>query len=128
VRDTLEKLDGTWAMLDDLQRAHLDEVFTHSTVEMVAVAAADDAESLRAEIPRRRRRRWAVGSAGVFGAAAAGFLAFTLFWPSPNEQLLKDLPVLENLDEYRQIGDFEFLTRLLEEKEELFAEEGGDGA
>ena len=122
VRETLEKLEGTWELLDNLERAHVDEVFTQSTLEMVAVAAADDVQKEQAEAPRRRRRRWLIGGAGLLAAGAAGFLAVFLFRPSPNQQLLKDLPVLERLDEFRQIDDVKFLELLLENREDLFAE------
>jgi anti-sigma factor RsiW len=129
VRDTLEKLEGTWDLLDNLQRAHVDEVFTQSTLEMVAVAAADDVQKEQAEAPRRRRRRWLIAGAGMLGAGAAGFLAVFLFWPNPNRQLVEDLPVLERLDQYRQIDDVKFLELLLENREDLFpeaSEEEGD--
>jgi anti-sigma factor RsiW len=126
VRKTLERLEKTWDLLDDLGRAQVDEFFSRSTLEMVAVAASEDVEKQRAEAPRRRRRRWLAGAAGVLAAGALGFLAVWLFWPSPNDQLLRDLPVLERLDEYRQIDDVEFLELLLAQREELFPEETGD--
>lgn len=122
VRGALEKLQGTWDLLDSLERAHIDEVFTRSTLEMVAVAATDDVEREQAEAPRRRRRRWLIGGAGLLAAAAAGFLGVFLFRPDPNRQLLDDLPVLERLDEYRQIDRVEFLELLLENREDLFPE------
>jgi anti-sigma factor RsiW len=128
VRETLEKLEATWGLLDHLGQADLDEVFTRSTLEMVAVAAADDVQKQEADAPRRRRRRWLIGGASLMTAAAAGFLAVAMFWPSPNEQLLHDLPMLENYDEYRQIGDFQFLQLLLDEGDELFGEEVEDGS
>ncbi len=141
VRDTLERLEGTWDLLDNLDRAHVDEVFTRSTLEMVAVAASQDAVQEEAAVPHRRRRRWWLGSAAVLAAAAAGFLAAWLLRPDPNRQLLEDLPVLERLDQYRQVDDVGFLELLLEHEEELFPdadeddleevagtrEEGGDG-
>lgn len=126
VRDTLEKLEGTWDLLDSLGRAHVDEFFTRSTLEMVAVAAADDAEQEKQEAPRRRRRQWLIAAASVLTACGVGFLAVALFWPDPNRQLLKDLPVLERIDEYRQIDDIEFLELLAAHKAELFPEESGN--
>ena len=59
---------------------------------------------------------------GLLAAGAAGFLAVFLFRPDPNRQLLDDLPVLERLDEYRQIDKVEFLELLLENHEDLFPE------
>ncbi len=125
VRETLEKLEGTWELLDNLDRAQPDEIFTRSTLEMVAVAAADQLEKRQAEAPRRRRRRWLAGTASMLAAGAAGFLAIALFWPNPNEPLIRDLPVLDHLDEYRQIEDIEFLELLLKNKDALFGEEAG---
>ena len=122
VRDTLEKLEGTWDLLDNLERAHVEEVFTRSTMEMVAVAAADDVQKAQAHEPRRRHRRWLIGGAGLLAAGAAGFLAVFLFRPDPNRKLLDDLPVLERLDDYRQIDSVEFLELLLENREDLFPE------
>ena len=122
VRDMLEKLEGTWELLDNLERAHVDEVFTRSTLEMVAVAASDDVQEELATVPQRRRRQWLIGGAGLLAAGAAGFLGVFFFWPNPNRQLLHELPVLERLDEYRQIDGVKFLELLLENREELFAE------
>ena len=45
-------------------------------------------------------------------ALAGGFFAVVRLVPDPNRQLLEDLPVLENLDEYRQVDDIEFLRLL----------------
>jgi len=126
-RDTLERLEGTWDLLDSLDRVHVDEVFTKSTLEMVAVAASDDVEQEQAEAPRRRRRWWLAVGAGMLAACAVGFLVVWLLRPNPNDQLLEDLPVLERLDQYRQIDNVEFLELLLANQEELFPEDEEEG-
>ena len=46
--------------------------------------------------------------------------------PDPNRQLLQDLPVLENLDQYREIDSLDFLRLAAHEK--LFPENGGGDA
>ena len=118
VRRRLQSLERTWDLLDQLDTAPVGEPFTHTTLEMVAVAARDDVEHDRAEAPRRRRRRRLAIGGGLLAAAAAGFLAVACLAPDPNRQLLEDLPVLVNFDEYRQVENVEFL-RLLR-KEGLF--------
>jgi len=126
VRETLKRLDRTWELLDELDPSPVEETFTQTTLEMVTLAAAHDVSKQEEAGPRRRRRRWLIGTAGLLAAGLAGFGALALLWPNPNEPLLRDLPVLENLDEYRQIDDadgraVEFLRML--DREKVFAEE-----
>ena len=115
VRAALNRLERTWDLLDELGSTPVGDSFTRTTLEMVTVAAEEDVQQAIAAAPiRRRRRRWLIGG-GMLAAAAAGFLAAYLALPNPNRQLLHDLPVLENLEEYCQVDDIKFL-RLLEEK------------
>jgi len=123
VRSALQGLERTWHLLDRLDRATPEENFTRTTLEMVAVAAKEDVDQQQVMVPRRRRRRWLIGSAGLVASVAAGFLAVLLLRPSPNRQLLEDLPVLENLDLYRHVDNIEFLQLL--DREGLFGKEAG---
>jgi len=120
VREALMRLERTWDALDRLGGAEVDETFTQTTLEMVAVAAEDDVQKQQEEAPRKRRRRWLIGGGAVLAAGAAGFLCVMLFWPDPDQQLLEDLPVLENLDQYQQVESVEFLEMLY--KKDLFPE------
>jgi hypothetical protein len=112
VRRRLQALERTWDLLDELDTAPVGGQFTHTTLEMVAVAANRDAEEALAEAPRRRRRRALAVGGGLLGAVAAGFLAVALLTPNRDRQLLQDLPVLEGFDEYRQADSIEFLRLL----------------
>jgi len=123
VRQALQGLDRTWELLGELEMPQVAERFAQSTLEMVAVAAAEDTERSRTDASRRRRWRWVILSASLLAAGTAGFLGMSLR-PDPNRQLIDDLPLLENLDEYRQIDDVEFLRSL--HKQGVFAEEGGN--
>ena len=118
-REALGRLERTWDVLDSLGRADVDEKFTASTLEMMVSAAGDEVHEKQREAPRRRRRRRLIGAGGLAAAAAAGFLFVWLSWSDPNERLVQDLPVLENLDQYGQIDDVKLLEMLHEEK--LFA-------
>ena len=55
---------------------------------------------------------------------AVGLLAFGVgyalvhwVWPNPSERLTRDLPIAEHLDEYRDVGSFEYLKELVESPE-----------
>lgn len=124
VRHRLQEMERTWELLDELDAAPAGSQFTHTTLEMVAVAARQELDESLAEAPRRRRRYAMAIGGGMLAVAIAGFLAVALLMPDPNRELLQDLPVLENLDEYRQIDDIEFL-RLLQ-KEGLFTKDSGE--
>jgi hypothetical protein len=124
LRRILQELDGTWSLLDELDAPPPDEHFTRTTLEMVALAADEDVARGRAEAPRRRRRRWLAVAGALLAAAAAGFAGVALLFPDPNAQLRRDRPILENLDQYRQIDSIEFLRVLSREK--LPAEEADE--
>jgi lysophospholipase L1-like esterase len=112
VRVELSRLDQTWELLDRLPRAQLDPIFTRSTVEMIAVSAADEVEQQRAAEPLRRRRRWWLASGGVLLAALAGLWSGEKLASYPNQRLLDDVSVLTNLEAYRQTADLAFLRDL----------------
>jgi hypothetical protein len=112
IRGELHRLERTWDLLDELPRATVDESFGSSTAEMVAIAAEEELESQKADVPRQRRAEWNWLLGGLAGAVLCGYLAMRWVLPDPNAQLLADLPILENLDAYRQAGSVEFLRML----------------
>ncbi len=124
VRQRLRQLQQSWDALDELLPTELDPSFTRSTLEMVALAAEEEAQRQPGPAPRGRRA-W-LGLAVLVLAGLAGYVAVWRFWPDPNEQLLRDLPLLESLDYYQKIDDAEFLRKLQAEK--LFAKEAADGS
>lgn len=117
-RGQLQKLERTWGLLDRLPRAAVGEEFTKTTLEMVAVSAAEDAAAVQSNVPRIRRRQRLAGAISMAAALLVGFAIGNQVWPDPNEKLLRDLPVLEHLDLYYQADDIEFLRML--DKEHLF--------
>ncbi len=117
-RAQLQKLERTWGLLDRLSRASVGEEFTKTTLEMVAVSAAEDAAAVQRSLPRIRQRQRLAGAISMAAALLVGFAIGSQVWPDPNEALLRDLPVLENLDLYYQADDIEFLRML--DKKKLF--------
>jgi hypothetical protein len=112
VRRRLQELERTWNLLDDLDMAPASGQFVQTTLEMVAVAASQDVEQSLAEAPRRRRRRFFIVLGSFLAAGVVGFLAVAAFWPDPDRQLVEQLPVLENLEQYHPVGDIKYLHML----------------
>ncbi|MBX9788633.1 MAG: hypothetical protein K2Y37_06930 [Pirellulales bacterium] len=131
-RRRLEGLERAWHALDALPRADVDESFTRSTVEMLALSTA--AEVTRREADGLWRNR-ALGIAGLLVipvAMALGYVAYAWWGPDPDRVLLENLPVVEHLDEYEPIDSIEFLrqlndSQLLPASPPRAAEESTDG-
>jgi hypothetical protein len=120
-RSNLQRLQQSWDLLEELPRVEADPNFAASTVEMVAVSAREDASQ-----PSNGRGAMLWRQAGMLvgatlAACAVGFLVTTgvagLFRASgvstnADDQLLRDLPVLEHLDKYLVAADLQFLRAL----------------
>jgi hypothetical protein len=111
-RQQLRELDQAWEALDALPRASVDDDFARTTIEMVALAAqrdlADDtAKSTHVE--RSQRLRWALAA---IVALAAGYFGATALLPNEDKDLVKDLPVIRQVDMLANIGDIAFLREL----------------
>ena len=119
-RIELQRLERAWALLDGLPRVELEPSFTQTTVEMIAVSVADDVGETQLRAPRRRWAFVLVMGSLCLGAALAGFVAVKLAAPDPNAALIRDLPVIENVEHYLQGGDVEFLRKL--KKSGLFSQ------
>lgn len=112
----LQSLDRAWHALEVLPRAELDATFARTTVEMVALAVEQEAAAGQGDAPARRRRQWLLGSAGLLAAALLGFAGTVWLTHDPNDELIRALPVLENLDAYQAAGSVELLEQLLAEQ------------
>ena len=100
-RHEVEALARTWEMLDILPSARASEDFASKTMSNLKVM----------ETPFVMADQWWFGhfartiaaSGWIASLAVCGWLGFqiTRYWvPNPHEDLLRDLPVIENLDQY----------------------------
>jgi len=110
-RRRLNQLASSWDLLDQLPRASVDDLFTRTTVEMVALVAEDEVAKVQAADPARRRRRWLEGGIATLAAAIVGFIIVAVAMPNQNDTLLRDLSVIKNLELYRDVGSVELLKQ-----------------
>ena len=112
-RHEVEALSRAWEMLDVLPSARASDDFASKTMTNLKVL---DAPYIMADQwwYRPVARTLAIACWMVL-LLLCGWLGFqtTRYWvPNPHEELMQDLPVIENLDQYQEAGDLEFLRQL----------------
>ena len=122
----VKRLEKAWDLLDELPNSVADEEFVRSTVEIVALEAQQEAETLRARSAWPRRVNMLAIGAMVLFAAFLGYRMVDQYSGATDDGLARDLPVIEDLDLYRRLDDVEFLRKLHEEG--LFEEETKDAS
>jgi anti-sigma factor RsiW len=123
-RARLARLQQAWDLLDALQRSEADDDFTRSTVEMVALRAEGEVAAQNQAVRRSRGLAWAGLVGGACLAAALGYIVLHNRLTRSDRELVRDLPVIEKIDEYANVESVEFLERL--QNEGLFAAEVSD--
>jgi len=112
-RREVEALEKAWELLEYLPRPKASEDFTARTLTEVARADIQEGwlDSRLSQTVQKviRGGVWTVAAALAFGI---GYALMQWAWPNPSERLIRDLPIAEHLDEYRDVGTFEFLKEL----------------
>ncbi len=115
-RQLLHQLEQSWSMLDLLEKGEVEQDFTCTTIEMVALAAEEELKEERRLLSWRRVAQWALAAAFVCGMGLIGFLTVAWTRSDPEQIIVEDLPVLQNLGPYEQVGNIRFLELLDEAK------------
>jgi anti-sigma factor RsiW len=117
-RRELELLEKTWELLEHLPRPRASEQLTTRTLTQMHLIAQQGGQmesAFRALAQRVGRVAAAVGAS--LAACLLGYALTQWVWPNPTARLARDLPLVEHLDEYRDVGSFEFLEALAESPE-----------
>lgn len=112
-RHEVEALSRTWELLDVLPNAKASESFTSKTMSNLKAMEAPFVLSEQPWFIHFRRTIVAAGWVLAISACAVFGFYLTHNWiPNPNDELIRDLPIIENLDQYQEIRDLEFLKEL----------------
>jgi hypothetical protein len=117
-RREVEMLQKTWELLDYLPLPQVTEKFSEKTLSQIRrlESQAGKWDPLLATWFSRLGRLAVYLLLGLifFGL---GYSVTRWVWPDQTERLVRDLTLADHLDEYLEIGTFEFLTRLAESAE-----------
>lgn len=122
-RRDVDILSRTWDMLNLLPRANVPKDFSRKTLS-IAKQAEEPALLDRSKLwlLQGRRAAYLAGwAAAICVAAFVGFQITNRWIPDESRLLVEELPIIQNLDSYREIGDVEFLQQLRTKR--VFAEE-----
>ena len=123
-RKSLNELQRSWEMLDDLPASNPSEDFTKTTVEMVAVQIDNDVGHQQRSWGRARTLQRTATAVSILLMAVAGFVIAKYVLEAPDRAFLRDLPIIERVEVYEHVDDLEFLQMLADEG--LFNEELSD--
>ncbi len=117
-RREVELLKKTWELLGHLSFPAVDERFAERTITEIRQL---ELKTPAWEAPFRSVTSWAV-QAAIYAALAvlglgAGYAATRWLWPDPSARLGRDLSLAEHLDEYLEVGSFDFLNQLVDAPE-----------
>jgi hypothetical protein len=117
-RREVEMLQKTWEMLDHLPRPQVTEQFSEKTVSHIRRL------ELQGNTWEPILVAWSarVGRLALYLLIAGAFLGlgYSLTrwaWPDKTTRLVRDLTLADRLDEYLEVGSFEFLSQLAESQE-----------
>lgn len=118
-RNEVEMLTRTWEMLELLPNQAASDAFTETTMHTVRVSEeTQPSVSIEDYFPQIRVGLMALAwLVSVTLASWAGFMLAREWTPNPTDQLIQDLPVIENYDLYRTLevedtGKIDFLKEL----------------
>ena len=117
-RREVEMLQKTWEMLDYLPLPQATEQFSEKTVSHIRRLELQGhtwEPILAAWLARLGRVAVYLLLAGTF--LGLGYSLTRWVWPDKTERLVNDLTLADHLDEYLEVGSFEFLSELAESPE-----------
>ena len=125
VRRDVEQLARTYDLLDLLPTSRASDGFAEKTLTAIRThggtpvsESADESDSVPqpSKLPRLAIQ-WSIRAAALLGlmfAATVGFNGSFRQNSEPIDELLSELPLIQRLDEYQEIGDVQFLKSLSE--------------
>lgn len=117
VRRQAEALEKTWNLLDRLPSPPVSESSVGRTVQSISSMVLKTEHPLSAKSVPVRWKRPAFVAISIFFSFLCGLALPRLIWGDRTGRLARQLNVVEHLDEYREVGDLDFLESLRHSRE-----------
>ena len=118
----LQQLQQAWDLLDELPRANRDEAFTRSTVEFVTFNVRQQLAETKQWIKPGKGKTILWRLVITLLATGLGWWLGDWYFGQGHREILRDIEVISEFDQYRLTEEFEFLEKL--EQSGVFDKEG----
>lgn len=112
IRLEVEALSKTWDLLGELPSVESSKEFTERTLASIQTASVPELTKPQFGPQIRRNILWASLVVGLVGSAVFGYWMTNRGIPDQTDPLLKNLPVIQKLDVYEEVGNVEYLNEL----------------
>jgi anti-sigma factor RsiW len=113
-RREVDILSRTWDLLNLLPRPSASQGFSQKTMSIARLEnqPASRDWATKGTLWTRRSAILAGWAVAIYLVAYVGYQLTNRWIPDPSRQLVEELPLIKNLDNYREVGDLEFLRQL----------------
>ena len=116
LREKMTSLEQTWNLLDELETVPANKEIVRSTMEVVTLTIEKELSENEQQLERYRWLDLAVLAAILLMFGIIGFQLSLLAGIQGKKQLINDIPIIENMNKYKEIGSFDFLKALSDQQ------------
>lgn len=116
LREKMTSLEQTWNLLNELETVPADKELVRSTMEVVTLTIEKEVKEDEKILEKRQwfDRLVLVATLLMFGII--GYQLAVLVGIHRQNQLVKDIPIIQNMNMYKEIDSFDFLRALSEKQ------------
>jgi len=114
LREKMTTLEQTWNMLGSRETVPVDKTLVRTTMEVVTSTIEHELRADEEKIEKRKMIDFGLLIAVIVMFGVVGY-QLTSFWGiKVNEQILNDIPIIEQMGYYKEIDNIDFLRALAE--------------
>lgn len=114
LREKMTALEQTWNMLDQLETVPVDKELVRSTMEVVTLTIEKELSGGEKQIEQQKWLDRLVLVATLLMFGVIGYQLMTLVDLQRKQQFVDDIPIIQKMNMFKEIGSYEFLEALSE--------------
>jgi hypothetical protein len=116
LREKMTVLEQTWNLLDSLETVPVDKELVRSTMEVVTLTIEKELHEGKKNFEQRKISDFLITLVIVMLCGVIGYQLMSLHRLYVDRQILDDIPIIQQMNTYKEIGNFDFLRELAKER------------